>query len=360
VRRAHALVTDERRRVAIQPWPARRLDELAAEHYDAVLTSLGYEARSTAIAKALGSTPRGVAVGFPTQQELAYGSNERWYRRHGYKVSERWEGEFPGLVRELFADVASAGRARIAVDVSSMERPRIAAVVELIAALPDDADVQVDMLYAPGRYQPPRDLPSGALSLTCVSPYFTGQISTRAENPVALVGLGYEPWKAAGALLSLEVDHAIAFAPNGFDPRFYGAMQRANRGLLTGPHAPHVIDYQVADQAGCFSMLDGTINAGRAQGSTPLLVPLGPKIFAACACLAAAVHHPRVTVWRASFLERQRASRQSADGNVCGITVWRTPTPPDRAQSDADACAIDRPGAVPHQPGDAASGSRAV
>jgi hypothetical protein len=326
-----AFVSGGRRRIAIRPWEARTLADLADQRYDAVLSSLGYEARSTAIPRALAAPGRGVAVGFPSQQELAYPTNERWYRAHGYHVSDRWENRFLGLVRELFADVATKPGRRIAVDVSSMERPRVAAVVETIASLPDHVTLDIDLLYAPARYQRPSDLPSGALSLTCVSPYFSGVIGTQAENPVALIGLGYEPWKAAGALLSLEVDEAIAFAPSGFDRRFYGAMKRANRGLLSGPHAPHVTDYDIADPAGCFAMLDGTINAARAQGSTPLLVPLGPKVFAACACLAAAVHHPHVTVWRASFLERERASRRSADGNVCGITISRQPAPPGPA-----------------------------
>ncbi len=323
-----ALVTGERRRIAIRPWEARTLPDLADQRYDVVLSSLGYEGRSTAIPRALAAPGRGVAVGFPSQQELAYSTNERWYRAHGYHVSDRWEDRFLGLIRELFADVATKPDRRIAVDVSSMERPRIAAVVETLATLPDDMTLEVDLLYAPARYKPPSDLPSGALSLTCMSPYFSGVIGTQAENPVAMIGLGYEPWKAAGALRSLEVEEAIAFAPRGFERRFYGAMKRANRGLLSGPQAPHITDYDVADPASCFAMLDGTINAARAQGSTPLLVPLGPKVFAACACLAAAVHHPHVTVWRASFLERERASRQSADGNVCGVTISRQPAPP--------------------------------
>jgi len=325
--RSAALVSGPEQRLALRPWAARKLDDLGELQYHTVLASVGYEPRSSAIARMLPRPRVGVAVGFETHREHAYDDNARWYDEAHYNVSDDWGEAFPPLVRRLLTEAAQEPGRRVAVDISSMERPRIAAVVHSLATLSRQADLEVDLLYAPAQFRPPGDLPSGTLSLTCVSAFFIGRLQSASElaDPVALVGLGYEPYKAAGALQSLEVDRAVALVPEGFDERFLPEVLEANKGLLAGPDPPDQLRYPVADPAECVALLDGQIHALRARGATPLLLPLGPKIFTANACLAAAMHHPHVAVWRASFLEREDAVPHHPDGNVCGVTFTRRP-----------------------------------
>lgn len=187
-----------------------------------------------------------------------------------------------------------------------------------------DFELVVDFLYAPAEFKPPGDLPAGVLSLAPVSPYFAGVIQTRSA-PQPLVGLGYEPFKAAGALESLEVRQPILYIPEGFDPRFRPAVLQANDGLIHSHERPEIVDFLVSEPFELYALLEGQLRGLLSNGDVPAVIPLGPKIFALCACLAAASHHPHVQVWRASFEHREPTTPHRADGWVCGLSVARGP-----------------------------------
>ena len=325
-----ALVSDRRRRVSICPWPARKLSELEnAEPYDALLASVGYEPRSRSITGALGQLPReAVAVEFRHPRPRTYLDSLRWFEKRGVPVSQEWDDRFlPWLGRWLMQIAASHEEARVAIDVSSMNRPRIAAVVQSLAELPEHVRIAVDLLYAPSRYSPPKELPVGVLNLRPVSPYLVGQLRAQA-SPVALVGLGYEPHKAAGAFDSLEIRQVIAYLPVGPHEKFHEAVRTANEGLLGGPEKPETIDYEVLDPFDCVMRLDGRVHSLLQAGEMPALMPLGPKIFALSACLVGAMHHPAISVWRASFDADETPIPREDEEWVCGVTVALSPALP--------------------------------
>ena len=66
-------------------------------------------------------------------------------------------------------------------------------------------------------------------------------------------------------------------------------------------------------------------NAGKAplftQEKRVALVPLGPKIYAACALLVGALHPQRVQVIRVSARDQQRPVDHRSDGDVFGLRV---------------------------------------
>lgn len=323
------LTSDLQRRIEIQPWQPRRLSELAdTTTYDASLTSVGYEPRSYAIAQHLGADKlHSLAVGFRDQRNDRYFETEKWYRGAGYHISDSWDERFMPTVQQWLLDVSAAGATRVAVDVSSMSRPRIAAVAQLVAQLPGNTPLELHFLYSPAQFRPPGDLPTGVLSLAPVSQYFAGVLQTR-NVPQPVVGLGYEPFKAAGALESLEVRDPILYIPTGFDDRFRPAVLEANDGLIHSHEKPALVDYEVSDPFELYALLEGQLQSLLSAGRAPAIIPLGPKIFALCACLAAASHHPRVSVWRASFDQDEPATPHEADDWVCGIIVTRGPADP--------------------------------
>lgn len=324
------LVSDHQRRVSIFPWPARKLKELKeAEPYDALLGSVGYELRSRAITRALGRLPHeAVAVEFENPQTRTYCESREWFQKRGARINQEWNEKFLPWLRAWLLEIASAHpEARVAIDISSMNRPRIAAVVQVLSELPAQIRLVVDLLYAPSQYSPPKNLPVGVLSLRPVSSYLAGQLRSQT-SPVALAGLGYEPHKAAGAFDSLEIRRVIAYVPVGPHQKFHEAVIAANGGLLSGPEEPEQVDYEVLDPFDCVMRLDGRIHGLLQAGDVPALVPLGPKIFALSSCLVAAMHHPHVSVWRASFDTKETAVPRRDQGWVCGVTVMLAPALP--------------------------------
>jgi hypothetical protein len=328
------LISDAHRRVSICPWDNRPLSALGEiKTHDALLASVGYEPRSRVIAGALGQLPpEAVAVEFSDNQTDTYRESLDWFNARAFHVNREYNDAFLPWLQSWMRGLAADGdRVRVAVDISSMNRPRIAAVVQVLSELPSDTRMSVDFLYAPSHFEQPVDLPPGVLSLRPVSSYFTGPLGSQS-SPVALAGLGYEPHKAPGALESLEIRRVLAYVPVGPHPDFRDAVINANEGLLGGPEAPPRIEYDVLDPFDCVMRLDGRVNGLLHLGEVPALVPLGPKIFALCECLVAAMHHPFVAVWRASFDTDERPIRRRDEGVVCGITVRLEPALPSIEQ----------------------------
>ena len=90
----------------------------------------------------------------------------------------------------------------------------------------------------------------------------------------------------------------------------------------------------------CVMRLDGRVNGLLHLGEVPALVPLGPKIFALSECIVAAMHHPFVAVWRASFDTDERPIPRRDEGVVCGIpSGWNRhcPRPSSRRKSSRGA-----------------------
>jgi hypothetical protein len=340
-----ALVSDRQRRVSIFPWKAQRLSELDGEahSYDALLASVGYEPRCRAITKGLGTVPtEAVAVEFEHTRPSSYDESLQWFADQGVRTSREWAELFlPWFRGWLLKIAASQPGARIAVDISSMNRPRIAAVVQALAELPMDVRISVDLLYAPSRFSPPHEHPDGVLTLRPVSSYLGGQLGTQT-SPVALIGLGYEPHKANAALEGLEIRSALAYVPVGPHRDFRDAVLKTNRGLLGGPEQHPTVNYEVLDPFDCIARLDGRVHALLGNGDVPAIIPLGPKIFALCACLVAAIHHPRVSVWRASFDKEELPIKRLDEGWVCGVTVTLAPAfaPMDDSESQAAPASV--------------------
>ena len=324
------LVSDSDRRVSICPWSARKLTQLKeTEPYDALLASVGYERRSRSITAALGEIPdRAVAVEFRAPQTKTYQDSLRWFKKRDVQVNQEWNEKFLPWLHGWLVEIATSHQeARVAIDISSMNRPRIAAVVQALSEFPVDRRLLVDLLYAPSEFMPPDELPVGVLTLRPVSSFFAGQLRPQ-PSPVALAGLGYEPHKAAGVFDSLEIRRVIAYVPVGPHPDFHDAVVVANEGLLKGPEEPQQVDYDVLDPFECLMRLDGRVHGLLQAGDVPALVPLGPKIFALNECLVAAMHYPHVSVWRASFDTSETAVPRKDEGWVCGITVALAPALP--------------------------------
>jgi hypothetical protein len=322
----------------VEAFPERRLDGASELNYDAALFSLGYEPRCRAIPANVGHVDQRVVASFTDRvREPSFEDNRAWYQQNGHKIVEVDGHAYREWVHSWLAEVTShdaSGREamRVLIDISSMTRLRIAAVVEALNELQSPVAVRVDFLYAPELYHEPPPPADATLSIGPVSPYFAGW-STELDRPlIAVIGLGFEPDKAAGAVEFLEPEHALACSPLGPDPRFREKLEESNSPLWS-ERVTRGFDYPLSDPYRGFVRLESRVQS-LLRSARPLLVPLGPKIFALACLLVAALHEPAVPVWRVSSGELEEPVPREASGQLYGLTVWRDAVNPQSAYSN--------------------------
>ncbi len=317
----------------IRPFAATTLDEAGEIPYHSALASVGYEKRSRQIPEALGIT--GAAIPFATRRKLEFEPNLKFFKSSGWDLLSVEESDCYTAVSDWLRSLLSGldEPVRVAIDVSSMSRDRIADVVEGVFDLPLSAELDVDFLYTPAKFQPPPEEGEQppVFSVAPVSGYFAGWWSALDKPLYVVVGLGYELERAASALDVLEPETTQIYVPIGTDERYFEAVQTANQGLIDVPNLePNEIHYEVADPFACFRRLEASI-ARLEDENRIALVPLGPKIFALIMTLTAALHPVTTQVIRVSAGDRQKAVPQESDGSLYGLTLALRPPKEDGA-----------------------------
>ncbi len=311
--------------VQVRPFIARTL-AVPDEAYDIVLATLGYEERARAIAQAVDGAPHLAACGFDSHRVLSYEDNRTWFSDNGFQVVEPGDANYRAWLdtwlSEAVADTAAAAGdgapIRVAIDVSSMTRSRIACALETALQLGEHHPLAVDFLYTPALYRDPPEEPDFTASIEPVTPFFRGWPPDPMRPPAALIGLGYEIDKAAGAKEYLELKDIWAFMAEGDDPKYAEKVHENNELLWDEIESDRVVQYAISDPYGLFVQLESQLFGMLRQGRA-LVLPMGPKIFAVVSMVAALHHHPEVGVWRVRQLETpvQRVS----SGQLYGLRV---------------------------------------
>ncbi len=320
--------SDPGRRLLVSPYSERTLTDLDGEGYRWALGSLGYEPRCVAIPTALAACP-GSAVAFENSRVGAFDDNRRRFKEIEWNVVEAPERDFLSWLKErldehaAFERVDRDERPRIAIDVSSMTRTRIAAVVQALSELAPHRQIGADLLYAPAQFRKPEAPPPAILRRSIVSPYFAGSLGM--DQSIVIVGLGYEQHKVGSTIEDFGPSRVVAFVPEGPDGRYLSEVLRVNRVVLDpdGPVEVHEVRYKVGDpyatlqqlEAACYELLTSP------EPQMPMLIPLGPKIFATCCMVAAALHPEHVAVWRVSYREKEHPTPTEASGQVVGVRL---------------------------------------
>lgn len=290
----------------------------------ALVASCGYERRSTHIARLLAQTSDHLVVaGFPSQRVLHYKDNLEIFAKLGADVVEVHDDDYRSWLHDRLKSI-SRSKSHVVVDISSMSRPRMAAVVsEVGQLLRGGRNVIVDLLYSPSTFV--KHDPDAEDPLAVAGPVtsdFAGW-SRRPEYSVSLiVGLGYEPNRASVGIDLVEPVRVWAFAPMGLRTEeakspFDSAVIDANAELLAR-HDVMRVDYPIDSPFQVFSELFSLVSNLQST-SRPLLLPLGPKIFACVCMLVSAEFDNTVAVWRLSAGEFARARDAVAAGPVIGL-----------------------------------------
>lgn len=296
----------------------RPLVENEAQPYDVVLCAVGYENRARNVAKQLSIRGRlQLAVGFPDRHVSGYSENRRWFETNEFTYIEVSDSEFgESVCRKAFSSTSKTQVLRIAIDISSFNRTRLATIVEWLSNSKEYCATAIAHFYysLASFSEPTHDPAVRNRHVGPVTPTFAGWSEDPMLPPYAVLGLGYENGKALGAIDHLEVSNALAFVPTSPVDEYLPALISANETLINTLGSDHVLRYRVHEPIRTFEMVESVVN-GLLPNFNPILLPFGPKIFFVISLLVALLH-PECSVWRVSAGESESPSDRTASDHI--------------------------------------------
>ncbi len=211
----------------------------------------------------------------------------------------------------------------IVVDISSASRRRIAGVVQ--ALLEIDGDFLLDFAYAqPAFYNAVESWSSDVIvSAGPVLPIFGG-VAEEPGLPIhAIVGLGYEAASALGAVQHLDASTVWTLNAECAKSDFSQEVDRVNSILLELVPPAQRLRYPIDDGFEIFDLLNRVTRQVVRHNANPVLVPLGPKIFAVAALLVSLLGHFDVPVFRFSGEQLGAVRDSQASGVISLLRVMR-------------------------------------
>jgi hypothetical protein len=266
---------------------------------DVFIHAVGFEKRArAAFSSVIDDSAEAISLLFPRESRFSFTDNVQFSRSRGSLLVE----DFSNFFRTNFASHVETLRdrlgrpPRIAVDISSMNRTMIAET--LLSLLRIRTSLQsIELMYVPGKYQEPKTEFPEIEQIGAMIPELTG-FSADPELPVgAIMGLGYEYGLAVGLINRLEPRLTVCFRAVGYDRRYEDACRRANLDFDFGYNATELGSYPLLDAMIAYRHLENVV-FGMTKSYRVVIVPLGPKIFAALAVLLAIKNIGTVAIWR--------------------------------------------------------------
>jgi hypothetical protein len=287
--------------------------EMSSEIYDAAVFSCGYESRSIAIPKRA-NYRSALVLGYDYNNATAvYRENVGGYKKLGLTVQRAHDAEVAGLISEYLEPLKKKGDLKVLVDITTMNRVRIALSVEMLNRTSDNFRFVYGYCFS--KYVPPlsEDAYCSLASHGPVSRYFSGT-TVDVDQPLAMVvGLGYEAGRAIGITEANDPSRVHLFVPHGGLGRFDKDVRIKNADLLAMQKndSGYVHGYDVNEFDIVFEKLESLISGLVGSGYRVVIVPMGPKIFCLASLLVASVHR-EVSIWRASSGARESAVDRKA------------------------------------------------
>jgi hypothetical protein len=185
---------------------------------------------------------------------------------------------------------------RIAIDISCMSRPTMAAAFQAVLESAEQRPVWMDVLYVVAEFTaPPNILPPNE-DIRPINDWFAGWPTNATASTSLVVGLGYERDKASGASEYFDAGETWVFVPQSAIGAYEAAVVGNNEDLLArARRRNHVTTYRVEHPTETFGLLAGAVSR-IVPKMNPVLLPFGPKIFFALSLLVAAIYR-EVGVW---------------------------------------------------------------
>lgn len=261
---------------------------------------IGYEDRSTYL---LRTTPERASNVFFDYRALdstgkgicSYDSNRETMEKYG-AISD---SDFEVFLVELENEISRMKGAHVDFDITSFDREKIGRIILKLFSLREGVS-SVTFVYAPRIFMPFDIYKFDVVqSFGPALPEFFGTADGFNKPLTLILGAGYEYGKAVGAIDTLEPDHIFCFRPTGTNPLFDHHIDLANVDFSFIENKENIFSYDLNDAFRLYHSLR-TLVSYEMVDQNVLLLPLGPKLFAAISMLIATVFHPNVMVWRHS------------------------------------------------------------
>jgi hypothetical protein len=276
------------------------LDFDVEQEYDILVATVGFETRSAYLLSKVGPNAGQLLVSaYNTRKSEQFYVNLEIALALGAVPEMESDDEFASRFGARLQEAVGASETplRMAVDVSSCSRMRLAAMLREISRLQDR--LVVDYLYVPGRFRSPTQ-ESRALAVSGpVLKEFGGLVGPSASRITALLGLGFEDVEALGAYQLLEPSDVWLFVPRDMTGEYVQEVLVRNDTLLGLVDPGHALFYDVHAPATLFNLVESAVYGARVD-TRPVLVPLGPKIFALICLLVSLRYNNEIPVWRFS------------------------------------------------------------
>jgi hypothetical protein len=289
---------------------------------DLFVGALGFEPRCTHAFEALQPVADTcLIIGFEDRHVEGFEHARRLYQHHGVEPVIAGNESVPDILRARLNELPASEEVTVAVDVSSFSRLRLALILEELA----DARLtrmNLELYYSPAAFSKPGSPDSSLEILQAVTPGLGGYESDPELPSVAVVGIGYEEQRGLGVIEFLEASDAWALVPRGFDQRFDDVVYERNK-VLIERMSDRVLEYNPGDAVETFRLLQSLTHSLR-KDYRIVMVPMGPKILAACCIMIGIISNGQDAVWRASSGELEVTKPVEAEGTLVGLR-FRTP-----------------------------------
>jgi hypothetical protein len=305
-------------------YPYRSITYDSSIEYDCVLTSLGYEHRSSFLVRKGLRGKASIAYAFAENRILSFDDNRKLLLTAEYEIQDpTGESDFGTHIKYELAKYGNEDSLRIGVDISSMTRSRMAKLVSLLTLFSSSRSGQttVDFFYSLPAYTAPSELPGRALSVGPMSSRFSGVLRPSSIPIGAVIGLGYEARRSIGVSEMLEPNKTWAFQPVSVDERYDVAILETNTQLLSTLNEDSILPYRVSDPGDALYSLDSFVFAKRDLFRL-ILIPMGPKIFTLMCLFVGLDQSPfRPAVWRVGESVVSEPVDITEDGLIIGLSV---------------------------------------
>ena len=314
------------------------LSQIVDNQYCLAVGTVGFEQRSRYFFSAydISSNAR-MASGFNDRNVMSFNENRKFFENNGFSFSchdvHEFGKELLGRIRveDSSERLTEDEPVSVCVDISTMNRLRMAQVMEVLLNSDWQHQVVVDFVYCLSSYSPPPDVPTTIATAGPISNSFSGWSCEPDTATCAVFGVGYEPDRVVGAIEFIEPAFVWAYVPEGPDPRFANKVKEVNDRVWDDVPEQCIVQYKLAEPFNTFVNLESLVYS-LSQQHRPILIPFGPKLFTIQCLLAATIHSPKVAVWRVSGGETAEAENKEASGDVYALRVII-----DSAQVQVDA-----------------------
>lgn len=271
---------------------------------DIFIGCVGYELRSTEALRTYQalSIREKLLLDYGCDNRLSYPQNIQFLK----EIDCELFGATSDLVEAIKARIHGNSKKSVMLDVTSLDRRVMAKILEALFDVRTYIS-NIEIIYYPQTFVEPTAVLEQVLTFAPVTSRFVGEASYSRDALSLIVGAGYEYGRIVGAIDVLEPERVYCFHPVGTDSRFEEAIYKNNLGFSFLDNPDFLLPYNLLSPYELYFSLRRLIEVELKERDV-LLLPLGPKLFAAISIVIALQLSPSVMVWRHSTTSHSKPS----------------------------------------------------